>query len=316
MDYQWKRKWVLRGTREDQTTNLLPLDYFGEPSGRSNKKSFTLNQLANVPVLILLGEPGIGKSSELATFYEESSEDKDQNIWNLQKYPPSDFHRFLERHQFKSWHNLQKNLILFLDSFDESSQTTIDLGRDLIEALKSSPERLKNLYLRIACRTADWSEDTTDQLKSLFGEDDVLILELDVLSRDQIISAANSQQIDPQKFIEQIEQKALATLTFKPLTLTDLLKEYLSSNAVLHDDRNALYNGMCRRLLEENSLYHNANRNDAFTVNELFTEASRLAFIMLTTRSMAIWMLSSTKEMPYGSIAINQLHQGTSAEEL
>lgn len=315
MDYQWKRKWVLRGTREDQTTNLLPLDYFWEPSGRSNKKSFTLNQLANVPVLILLGEPGIGKSSELATYYEGASEDKDQNIWNLQKYPPSDFHRFLESHQFKSWHNLQKNLILFLDSFDESSQTTIDLGRNLTEALDNRPERLKNLQLRIACRTADWPEETTTRLKNLFGESNVLILELGVLGQDEVISAANSHQIDPQKFIEQIEHKALAPLTFKPLTLIDLLKEYLNSNGVLHDNRNALYNSMCRRLLEENSLYHDANRNDTFTVNELLAEASRLAFIMLTTRSMAIWMPSSTKNMPHGSISINQLHHGTSAEE-
>ncbi len=66
MKYTWNRQWILQGTREDQTTNLSTLTQrWFYKNNQKNKNSFSLEELSNVPIVILLGEPGIGKSSEI-----------------------------------------------------------------------------------------------------------------------------------------------------------------------------------------------------------------------------------------------------------
>lgn len=315
--YNWNRRWILPGTREDQETNLSALaQRWFSVSRQSTTNSFALDDLANIPVIILLGEPGIGKSSEIAFYFHRSSEVIAQHIWKLQEYPPIDFNRFFNQPHFQKWRDGQSNLILFIDSFDEGVHPPITLGRDLVEALEASPARLEKLYLRIACRTADWSEDTTRRLRNLFGEENLLTVELDALGQQEVVEAATSHGINAFQFLEQIEQNALAALTLKPITLADLLKEYLTNRSVLPDTRNALYESMCRRLCEEHNKYHDENdRRGNFTLDEIFTEAARLATIMLTTRRLAVWMPSSTREIPDGSIAIGELRHGSSAED-
>jgi hypothetical protein len=256
------------------------------------------------------------RSSAIYFFFERVSQLNDHHIWKLQQYPPDDFNRFFNRPQFQAWHDGQCNLIVFIDSFDEGLHPPVNLGRDLVDALEAAPGSLDKLYLRIACRTADWSEDTTKRLQNLFGEERLLTIELDALGQQEVVEAATSHGIDAYQFLELIEQNALAALTLKPITLTDLLKEYLINDGVLPATRNALYENMCWRLCEEHNPYHDENdRRGNFTVDELFTEAARLATIMLTTRRLAVWMPSSTRDIPDGSIAIGELHHGSSAED-
>ncbi len=283
---------------------------------QSDTNSFSLDDLASIPVIIMLGEPGIGKSSEIADYFERVSQVNSEHIWKLQEYPPSDFKQFFERSEFRAWQDGQSNLIVFIDSFDENLQLPVDLGRKLIEALEAAPGALDKLYLRIACRTADWSEETTRRLKSLFGDDHLLTIELDALGQQEVVEAATSHGIDAYQFLELVEQNALAALTLKPITLIDLLKEYLINDGVLPDTTNALYEKMCRRLCQEDNPYHDENdRLGNFTENELFTEAARLATIMLTTRHLTVWMPSSTRDIPDNAIPIGELHHGTSAED-
>ncbi len=98
--YNWNRRWILPGTREDQETNLSALaQRWFSVSRQSTTNSFALDDLANIPVIILLGEPGIGKSSEIAFYFHRSSEVIAQHIWKLQEYPPIDFNRFFNQRE-------------------------------------------------------------------------------------------------------------------------------------------------------------------------------------------------------------------------
>ena len=316
--YNWKRRWILQGTRENQTNNLSTLAQswsFSSPGTSTN--SFSLDNLSNTPVTILLGEPGIGKSSEINSYFHRLGPSETNQLRIFLEYPPSNFLQFFNQPQFEAWRNGEARLELFIDSFDEGSQSPVRLGRELAEVLSGFSNCLKNLHLRIACRTADWAEDTTRRLQNLFGEERLLTIELDALGQKEVVEAATSHGIDAYQFLELIEQNALAALTLKPITLTDLLREYLINDGVLPATRNALYENMCRRLCEEHNEFHDENdRRGNFTVDELFTEAARLATIMLTTRRLAVWLPSSTKDIPDGSIAaIEELHHGTSAED-
>lgn len=315
--YNWNRRWILQGTREDQTVSLSALTQrWFSSSSSTNAKRFSLDELSNIPVLILLGEPGIGKSSEINSYFQRLLTSETKHLRKFLEYPPRTFSQFFNQPQFESWRNGASRLVLFVDSFDEDLRSPLNLGRELAEALSDFSDCLKNLNLRIACRTADWAEDTTVRLQHLFGKENILTIELDTLGQKEVIEAATSHGINDYQFLELIEQNALTALTLKPITLTDLLKGYLFSDGVLPTTRNALYENMCRRLCEEHNQYHDENdRHGNFTVDELFTEAARLATIMLTTRRLSIWMPSSTKDIPDGSIAIEELHHGTSAED-
>jgi len=317
MKYNWYRRWILQGTREDQTTNLSALaQRWFSTSHQTATNSFSLEELSNVPIVILLGEPGIGKSSEIASYFHRASTEKSQDIWKFQEYPPNNFKEFFNQPQFAAWQTGQTRLTVFIDAFDEGLRPPVSLGRELVAALSSFAERLGSFHLRIACRTADWSEETSIKLRDLFGENSLLTVELDALGQTEIVSAAQQQGIDPYQFLEQIEQQALATLTLKPITLFDLLKQYQAGNGTLPKNRNALYHSMCRRLCEEHNQYRDEkDRQNNFTTDELFAEAARLATIMLTTRQLTVWTLSSTRELPDGALAIGQLHHGLSAEE-
>ncbi len=317
MKYNWNRRWILQGTREDQATNLSALaQRWFSTNSQTATNSFSLEELSNIPIVILLGEPGIGKSSEIASYFHRASAEKSQEIWKLQEYPPNNFREFFNQPQFASWNTGQSRLTIFIDAFDEGLHPPVSLGRDLVETLSAHAEHLGSFHLRIACRTADWSEDTSVRLRKLFGEDSLITVELDALGQTEIVSAAHEHGIDAYQFLEQIEQQALAPLTLKPITLSDLLTLYQAGNEALPANRNALYHSMCRRLCEEHNQYRDEkDRQSNFTTDELFVEAARLAAIMLTTRQLTLWTLSSTKDLPDGAIAINELHHGSSAEE-
>src|SRR5579859_5833104 len=66
--YNWKRYWYPR----ESSIELLDGDYPYKPdiawSDLVNPALVTLESLADVPCLILLGEPGIGKTSEMENF--------------------------------------------------------------------------------------------------------------------------------------------------------------------------------------------------------------------------------------------------------
>lgn len=316
--YNWNRRWVLQGTRDNQETNISVLAQrwlsFGVDAKSSNN-GFVLDELSNVPVIILLGEPGIGKSSEIRRYFNQLDKSDPNTIWKFKQFPPNNFNTFFQQPDFDLWKNGENDAVVFIDSFDEAHIQPIQLGRSLVEALESS-RHIHKLRLRIACRTADWSEDTTMRLRYLFGEDNVLSVELDSLGQQEIVEAVISHGIDVDKFLEQVEEKALAPLTLKPITLSDLIREFQSRDGVLPDTRTDLYLSMCRRLIEEHNPYHDqTDRRNNFTTETLFIEAARIATIMLTTRRLAVWLPSSTRDITENSIPVDDLHLGSIAEE-
>src|SRR5690348_11863220 len=89
--YPWKRFWCPRGT----TISLADQGYLADPEtpwGRfANPFVKAFKDIAGTPCLILLGEPGIGKTTTLNsqyTQYQHQTQDKDdRTLWiNLNRY--------------------------------------------------------------------------------------------------------------------------------------------------------------------------------------------------------------------------------------
>jgi hypothetical protein len=206
--------------------------------------------------LILLGEPGTGKSSALVSERERTEqvfkETGDQLLWvDLRRYQSD---QRLHEHVFESavvnaWRNSTSRLHLFVDSMDECLMRIENIGPILIGELSELP--VERLNLRIACRTADWPRGLDDKFRSLWGDRNVAIYELAPLRRADVLEAARASGIEPAgTFVDQVVGSGAVPLAIKPITLDFLLNTYRRSGA-LPANQAELYAAGCRLLCEE-----------------------------------------------------------------
>ena len=127
MLYNWQRFWYPRGS----TIELLDGGYLYRPEKEwahlLNPDLVPLESLSTIPCLVLLGEPGIGKSHEIEKqkMFAEEQQDEATLWFDLGGYQTDDrLHKELFEHPvFQSWHAGRSRLQLFLDGLDEGLLT-------------------------------------------------------------------------------------------------------------------------------------------------------------------------------------------------
>ncbi|MCI0615497.1 hypothetical protein L0244_21110 [bacterium] len=194
-NYNWKRFWVARSGN----INLSDGGYLWNPDsdfGRIyNPDALSFEAIAKVPCLVLLGEPGIGKSNEINRQWEHthqrSKETREVALrFDLRVYQ-TDVRLcqeiFEANEDFQKWRNGISNLHLFLDSLDEGLLEIRTLANLLNSELRKYP--VERLYLRIACRTAEWPSILENGLMELWGKNSVGVYELAPLRRIDVIEA-------------------------------------------------------------------------------------------------------------------------------
>jgi hypothetical protein len=220
--YPWERLWVPgSGTTVDEA---LTHDGYFYP----NADTKPLEHWQDVACLILLGEPGMGKSAEWRRQSEQVVDGASQFVnlgdfssgWDvvtaLEKYPSVE----------KWFREPGSKLFLWLDSFDEALTHESKLAQALKRMLDRWP--LAGLRIRILSRTATWPAFFTDDLKQRFDspecEGNVVLLQLAPLTLSQLFTAAEHERIDPRAFVEAIEGAEAVPLAIRPVTFGLLIK--------------------------------------------------------------------------------------------
>src|SRR5258706_139762 len=127
-----------------------------------NAHARTLEALSDIHCLALLGEPGTGKSDEFereAKCFAETHPSDLVSHFHLRDFQTdSKLCRdiFENNPKFQTWLHGSQNLYLYLDSLDEGLLTVTTLATGLVQELRKYPA--DRLYVRIACRTAEWPE--------------------------------------------------------------------------------------------------------------------------------------------------------------
>ncbi len=188
--YNWTRLWRERSGDADAPPDTVSLE------GK------TYGQIAHLPCLVLLGEPGMGKSHELRAEWEtlrRASSNGDTACWrDLNAYTTSDdlVRDVFESGPFASWRSGAHNLTLFLDSLDECKIEIKPVAKRLgVELTRYATDRLR---LRIACRTADWSPVLERALGEAWGDAGVGVYELQPLDMRDVGEAVSANGLDPQ----------------------------------------------------------------------------------------------------------------------
>ncbi len=210
-------------------------------------------QLAAVPCLVLLGEAGMGKSTELL-FLHEDARSASPLLCRLGAYRSgAAILDYLEREEtWRAWRSGRAPLYLFIDGLDECQLAlpeTVDL---LVNTLAAGDRR--QLVLRIACRTGAWSPRLEETLRSWYVGDDFDIVELLPLTSDDAATVAHrllQGRVDREQLREQLGEPAIEPLAARPVTLKMLAQLLDEGQGKLPDRRVDLYQRGLHMLLRE-----------------------------------------------------------------
>jgi hypothetical protein len=163
-NHNWERFWIAR----TGTIDLSDGGFFADPTyALLNPDASTplpLARLADYPALVLLGEPGIGKSTALKAeairLASSAPTDTISLHVDLRAYSSELLlhKKVFENAEFIAWTQGNTHLVLHLDSLDEALLRIDSIANLLAEELARYPT--SRMSVRIACRTAIWPAAT------------------------------------------------------------------------------------------------------------------------------------------------------------
>lgn len=222
----------------------------------------TLDALKEVPCLIMLGERGMGKSTALAKFVQRQMEnDSDLAVHVFKNLRDYSFSTELREHVFEdgdltAWLGRQHRLYFYLDSLDEGQLRIETITQLLQRQLEKYRHHIDRLYLRVVCRTLDWSTDFEGQLRRLWGDRAVQSFTLAPLRKENVMEAVAAHGLNTTDFFEEVYRKDAAPLAANPLDLFLLLDYYQQNNLRLPDTRREVYERGCLNRCRETNPAH------------------------------------------------------------
>lgn len=291
--YDWQRFWIPHtGVLDLSDAGFLrdPVDdHFGSDVLQP------LSLLQGYRALALLGEPGVGKSSELKREHERIvallEDGRPQSIYVDLKVSSSEDalrRRIFEAPAFVAWKAGTGHLVLHLDSLDEAMLRVETLANLLAEELQGVPS--ERLSTRIACRTAVWPASTLGAAFSqIWGEASVGVFELAPLRRCDVLTALAAHGIDADPFVRALFGAHAVPFAIKPLTLDMLIKIHLRHGS-LPSSTAELYRQGCLELIEEqNSSRRETGRRGRLNGPQRLRLAGRIAAGTILGGRVAIW---------------------------
>jgi hypothetical protein len=291
--HPWKRFWCIRGGTFNLADNGYLVDPDGEYGAALNPGLASADSFYEQPCVILLGEPGIGKTDGVKSIQASEAAAEQANShkflsFDLRSYGSEE--RFIKEvlasEAIEDWIHGTTILHLFLDSLDEALLRLDTVSAILGERIPEFPtERLR---LRIACRTAEWPTTLEDSLLTTWGKELVKAYEL-VPLRKKDVKASLPSGFDPDAFIRQIELAHAVPLAIKPITLNFLTNLYINKGS-FPSNQSELYLSGCRILCEENNDFRrDSNHRHSLSADQRLMAAMRIAAATVFSNRNAIW---------------------------
>ena len=300
--HEWTRFWCPYPGR-------VPFAYDGflaDPSEQSsclgNSELVTLEQLTSSQVLILLGEPGLGKSQALEDSHstiEAKVKANGHKTLFLDLAGCDDSYR-LDKELFlhpaiAEWQRSDYHLYLLLDSFDECFLGIENLAYIFSKELRKYEDQSDRLHLWITCRTAVWPSFLEEDFEKIWSKEKVKTYQLAPLRREDVRRAVEvSGNICADSFLKEIQEKRLTSLAIKPITLKFLISVHgkqgqkLLENQKLHE----LYFEGCRALCKEikDKKRHRQRSISKLSEDQKTVVAARIAAMMMFSNHSSIYI--------------------------
>jgi hypothetical protein len=196
-----------------------------------NPHLLSTRDLASLRCVVLLGEPGMGKTYVLDShrpLLAEVPDEVDPVHLDLAAYNEARLITLFEGDDFTRWREGTRTLCLTLDGFDEAHRRIQNLPALVVDYVKSWP--IDRLYLRIACRTAEWPTWASERLRRHFP--DALAVELQPL-RQQDLPSVLPVDIPSEQLLAAVREIRVGPFAARPITLNLLARIFRESSGSL-----------------------------------------------------------------------------------
>jgi hypothetical protein len=196
----------------------------------------SLVELADTSCLVLIGEPGLGKSTAMKAEYKRIAasllpEDRAQLVELGFTRVAAELRReIFESSAFREWREGDGRLFLFLDSLDEARMRIEHVAKLLLGGLEGVP--FGRLVVRLSCRSADRHSNLEAELQQRFGTERFEVRELAPLTRPAVAAAARSWELEDESFVDEVIAKELQPLAMVPESLKFLLSVVKESGSL------------------------------------------------------------------------------------
>ncbi len=174
----------------------------------TNDRNLTLSDFRSAHSYVLLGEPGMGKSTE---FYVEAQRIGTTKPISAQQFINQGVEKFLRGP-------------LFIDALDEARVGSGGL-RSVIGKIIARIADLGNPKFRLSCRLLDWYRIGAQKaLRLLSDYEESPIMKLNPLSHEDIRTIVSAHEVDPVRFAQQARENNMGLCINNPLLLTLVIK--------------------------------------------------------------------------------------------
>ena len=217
---------------------------------------------------VLLGEPGMGKSTE---FDVATRGIDDTHLISARRFIRSN----LDRHP--EW----RTGTIFVDGLDEMRVGGGD-PRAVLDKIIKGLEALGTPKFRLSCRSANWlGSGDRKELGSLSGSEEITILQLNPLDYDGIREIVSQRGQDANTFIQQAREYGVGALLGNPQLLDFLITSIETKG--WPDSLLKMLENACRELARERNREHLDARSSASLQSReaILTAAGKLSAYML-----------------------------------
>ena len=296
-DHLWQRLW-----RRVETTS-----FHARSAGSA---AVPLSHLRDVPCLVLLGSPGLGKSNEIQLAAREAiSRGEAADVIPLGRLSGIQELKSRILTKVKNVPIEGKIWNIFLDGLDEALPqfTKNDSAISIVFRSLALVRDLSTVRLRISCRSAEWPKALEEDLNDFWGSASVQVYELQELGEADVVIAAS--QFSPEratKFLEQIRKSEVEALTERPVTLNMLL-DVFERDSQLPSQRVQLYREALLASVGDRSNLRAGPRLDP---QAKLMIAARIAVASILSNSSEIWTGIKEEMRPGRTIVLSDIAGG------
>jgi hypothetical protein len=264
-----------------------------------------LDELRDVPVVVVLGERGAGKSVALQQEYDLLSRQgaKVAPMLHLGRdVDTTSAGSILQQHLGDAGEDPR---YVLLDGLDEALNDVPGLDKTLWLQLRSLPDRQRErLRLRITCRTSRWPKQLLSQLGERWPDPgQIEVMTLEPLTRQDVVTAAEQRGLNAHAFAERVTGRGLEALSQQPVTLIPLLDAQADGKELPRTVAEA-YEQACRRLCKESWDQRFEQRQTRPTVDHLLEVARWAAAALQFSRIPA---LTEQEPVSKGALSLDSL---------
>ena len=289
-------------------------------TGGIQAEAQVLRDYTSVGCLILLGPPGVGKSTELRAAYQETVASKQAGVFiSLRQVTSRSEFLSLVTGDRRRPISEPERLTLFLDGLDELPADDATLQLDLLDALtaladegRSSPTRCPP-RLRLTCRAAELPDDFVHGLEAAW-DGDVALLRLDPLGEEDILLAVGElSPADASRFSAYMDTRGLRPLASNPMTLRMLVRLFEAGEGNLPENLAQVYRASTSEMLTR--VRGLVREDDPSALQRTTRLLGRLAAVCALSGKYVLWTGVGTDVRPPDAIAVADASGGVEEVE-